>query len=238
MPIYNIEDSKFVVETISIVFDFSKELGPTDLITGIPVIGVTLLTGLDLNPSLMLYEGISIKDGKVVEQRFQKGIPGCIYSISFTVKTVGGFEYAQDTFLAVLPSAGTATPLFNPLYFTSNLYPYDYIELIQNSISILSGNLLENPHWQENLQNTFLPLYGSLAGSITYYYIPHEDIQNSITPISGTLVGGQVIYTIPHEDIKVSIAFISGTLSGTQVSYSNPHEDMQVTLTPVSGTLT
>lgn len=232
-----VQGSKYRTETISIVVSFADILPAGNAITGIPLVTVTVFSGVDPVPSNLLYGGVSIYNGITIEQRIRLGVDGCIYHITFSILTTGGDTLEKETYLAILPNEDNAIPGFFPIWLTSNLYPYTYQENITNSIGNITGRILQMPQWTEPVQASIAPLYGTLIGSSISYANPHEDVQNAISLLYGTLVGSFVLYDIPHEDIKHNIAPLYGTLVGTAVSYNNPHEDMQVSITPISGTL-
>jgi hypothetical protein len=240
VPIYNIEDSKFVVETISIVEDFSEELLGGDLITGTPTITVTLLTGIDPSPSLILYGGVSILGGKVVEQRFRQGIPGCIYTIVYTAQTVQGFEYLRERVLAVLPLEGNATPKSTSLYESSCFYPYELVESLKGSQILQSGTLrLATYSYFDGMQSSQLLTGGTYVNVVVSYNYGLDSLKGSQILTGGLLTSQSFISYSYHEDLKGQQILVSGTLvSATLITYSYDIDSLKGTQLLTGGTLT
>src|SRR5574340_326544 len=88
--------SKYVPETVSIVLSFADLLEYGEQISGIPVVTVTTESGLDPNPSNLLYQGCSVSNGNTIEQRFRLGLSGGIDTLNFAVRTTLGSALEED----------------------------------------------------------------------------------------------------------------------------------------------
>ena len=239
MPTYTLQDSKFVSETVSIVQDFSDLLVSEEVIVGTPTITITLLTGIDSNPNNLLYMGITTTTN-TVEQRFRLGVPGCIYSIVYTVVTSFPHTYEKETFLAVLPLEGSANPQFTALLETSCFYPYEVSDQLQGSQLLLSGRLAQTFYtYFEGLKGSQLLSSGVLTLVVIYYNEGPDGLQGSQILIGGTLTYQSFIpYNYDHEDLKSIQILISGTLvAGTLITYSYEVDSLQGSQLLLSGTL-
>lgn len=230
--------SKYQAETVSIVLSFADLISSGDAITGVPVVTITVASGLDGNPSNLLYQGVTVTNGNTIEQRFRLGVIGVIYTLTFTIQTVAGDTFEKECYLAILPDDDSAVPNWLPYWRSTGLYPQQVVESMQGNITLTAGRLFQNVvSFLDSLQGAISLLGGSLIGNGITYNIPHEDIQGNIALSSGTLVNNGIVYNIPHEDIRGDIAIISGTLVNTGINYNIPHEDLQGNITLVSGTL-
>lgn len=239
----NVQQSKYISDTISIVLSFADLLSPGDTISGVPVITVTVSSGVDSNPSNLLYEGVSVTQGSIVEQRFRLGVPGVIYHILYSVVTVAGETLEKDTLLAILPEGTDVTPTWMPLWETTQLYPYEY-----GPESFISYHVLTSGRLHQGLYaippEGIITRQSLLSGTLTYqntvtYVIPPESYKATQVLISGTLTyQNTVTYVIPPESIKTYHILISGTLEGSGVSYAIPYESFKATHILTGGTLT
>lgn len=235
-----IEQSKYQAETISVVTSFAGELVGGDTITGTPNITITVYTGVDSNPSALLYGTPSVSNGQVVDQKIRQGISGVIYQITFTVQTLAGQTFDKECYLAILPDEDSAVPNWLPLWETTQLYPYQSgPDAVTSSLSLTHLGLAYYVIPPEYVASTLAITSATLIvfGSLTYN-IPHEDVQSSLQVVSGTLVPfGSITYNIPYEGTTSNLAVLSGTLIATGLTYNIPHEDIQSSLTLISGTL-
>ena len=237
MTLYT-SDTKTVVETISYIGDFSDVLVSGETITSQSVT-VTVFSGNDLNPSNLLYGGITIHP-KSIEQRIRLGIPGNIYSINFIIGTSLGNTYDKVTRLAILPEDTNAIPTFIPFFETTQLYPYQESDNIQGFTLLSSGTLVQLLYAipPEDIQGRTQLTGGTFVLVLITYNIPQEDIQGSTTLFSGTLVSTNTIpYNNPHEDIKGHTIRSAGTFIGKGISYGILHEDIQGHAILTGGTL-
>lgn len=233
--------SKYVAETISVFADFSLVFPSGVTITGLPVVTITMDWGTDPTPSNTLYEGVSISNGLVVEQRIRLGIPGNIYRITTSTTASDGNIYEISTSLAILPNDGNATPTWLPLWETTQLYPYEAgpdslqgFSLLQHGRFVQSAYFIPN----EDIQGGFLPVSGILRQAGVFYDVPAEGIQGSSILFSGSMIPSNVVsYTIPYEGIKGSTVLISGTFTGHGIAYSSGPDSIQGYSILISGTL-
>lgn len=191
--------SKFVNETISIVLDFSDQLGSGETITSCTIV-VSLFTGTDTDPSNILYQ-VPLITGNIVDQKFRLGIPGCIYEIVFLTVGSLGTHAEKVTNLAILPQNSIAIPSFTVIYETSTLYPYEFSESLSNGI-----------------------LWKSAAFSNVLYHIPEEAIIGNVQWSSGGFIGGLVTYNIPPEYLSNNILWLSAQFGGVLVEYRSTPE--------------
>lgn len=237
-----ITDSKYIPETISIVISFYDILSPGDTIVGLPLVTVTVASGIDPSPSALLYLSPSVTGGYVVEQRFRLGLPGVIYKAVFSVTTHAGDILEKETYLAILPEAGTALPLWLPLWETTTLYPVNYQgEGTSGSMVFSGGSFLPAPYLLEEVSGTLLLSSGSLISIVISYVIPPEATQGTLTVTSGTLVvyvPPIISYNYSYEASQGSMALVSGTLVVVVINYAYSYEASQGTLTFTAGTLT
>lgn len=234
-----VSESKYRAETISIIVSFSDLLPSGTTIIGAPVITVTLDTGLDPNPSNILYQGVTITNGNTIEQRFRLGVIGCIYQINFSVTNNAGQTFDKDSYLAILPDDNNAVPAWLPLWETTQLYPYQQLESANSFVYWNSGTLRQQVYdfGPEGDKSFILWVGGTLVTFGISYNNPHEDIKGFTQWISGTLTPVGIIYNNPHEDLKAGVAWISGTLIGAGLFYANPHEDLKGNILWIGGTL-
>ena len=228
--------SKFVNETIPIVFDFSDQLSSGESVSSC-TITVSLFTGIDNNPSNILYH-TPIITGNVVEQNVRLGIPGCIYEISFLAIGSSGTHCEKCTNLAILPQVGNAIPNYTWVWLNTYYYPYEYAEGLVPHITLIGGNTLLNPSWTESLSPTIQLIAGSLFGGQVTYSIPFDSLAPSVSLINGSLFGGEVDYSIPAEGLECFVALLSGSLFGGEIDYNIPAEGLIPSITLISGTLT
>ncbi len=239
MPNLYVSESKRQIENISYFGDFRSDLVSGETITS-QTVTISVLSGIDPSPSSMLIGGIAIHNGNILEQHIGQGVPGVIYDIVFSIVTSLGNDYNRTTRLAVLPNVTGATPVFNLRYYTSDLYPYEYLESVQSDIYPYYFHLLLNPRWTESIKNAISPVVGSMPiGAIYYKNYQPEKIQPAIAPYRAVLVANSAVpYNNPHEDIKNNIAAISVTLTKGQVFYVNYQpENIKPAIAPQGGTL-
>jgi hypothetical protein len=236
-----VQGSKYKAETISIIMSFADVLASGDSITGTPQITITVYTGIDFNPSILLYQGPTVTNGNTVEQRIRLGIPGVIYHILFTIQTVHGDTFDKESYLAILPEDNVAVPLWLPLWESTTLYPYQLEDSLTGTTEVISGDLRQTviPSGPDYVQSFQLLVGGTLIQSGILYSLGLEKLQGTTNLVGGTFdFYNTILYAIPHEDVKGAIALLGGTLLQSGIAYSIPHEDIQSTTTLVSGTLT
>lgn len=235
-----VQASKYESETISIIISFADVISAGDSITGVPVITPTVATGVDTNPSSILYEGVSVINGTAVEQRIRLGIPGAIYSILFTVATAAGDTLEKECYLAILPNTDSAVPNWLPLWESTQLYPIQATENIWGTSLLLSGTLqvIVIPYsYEESTQGTSSLFTGILHVVALPYSYSYEATQGSIVFNSGTLQVVIITYAY-EEDLKGNAAFLSGTLQVVIITYNYSYEAIQGSSSFTSGTLT
>lgn len=236
MAALSIHEPKMVVDVVPAFFDFSADLLPGETIST-AVATVTVHTGIDPSPSLLLYQVVTII-GSVCEQKIQKGLIGVVYDVLMTIVTSTARIVEQVTRIAILPEANPAVPVYLPLYFTSRPYPVDVTEMFTANISMLGGHSLLNPYTIEFITASTSMKSGSLFGSSVTYNNPHEDIQAFILMLDGSLFGGSVTYNNPADGLLGNTNMLDGSLFGGLVSYANPHEDIQAATIMLDGNLT
>lgn len=233
-----VEGSKYQVETISIVQSFLDMMEAGDSITGTPTISVTVSSGIDPTPSLILYEGVTVTNGNTVEQRFRTGIPGVIYHITFTILTAYGYNLDKSCYLAILPEDGIAIPNFLPLWESTQLYPIYAVEQYKAQLSLTGGGLIiiVIPYSFLDSYQTSLSLLSGNLHNIVVPYSLSEQYKASLLLSSGTLVEIVIPYAL-SEQYKTSLALISGTLTVVVIPYSL-YDSYQTSLSLTSGSLT
>lgn len=237
------QDSKYKPETVSIVLSFADILAPGDSITGIPIITVSVDSGIDANPSNLLYLGCSVINGTSIEQRFRLGIPGVIYQINFSVGTTQGDILDKECFLAILPDEGGAIPNWLPLWETTQLYPIDMQQDFYQTPApqLTAGTLIVviiNYGEKDSYTSHSPVFYSGTLLSIVVPYSEFDSYKTSPTFFSGTLVVVVINYSNDYDTYKSQVAVISGTLVVVVISYNNDHDSYQTpTVTFASGTL-
>lgn len=244
-----VTEPKSVLEVLPYVFNFTDLLLPGDSVSGSNIIvTVTVLSGIDPSPSLMLYNLPNVS-GNVITQNIQAGVPGNIYELTLQTNTVAGYILEKTTRIAVYPLPDNVTPIFTPTVFTSDPYPYWYQEFYRSGIPTFLGGLLVPANYiygnyiPEQYKAVVPTFVGGtfILGLITYSNWPPEKYQSLIpTVVGGTFILGNVIYPnyIP-EQYKTSIAWTGGTLVVGNVIYSNyiPEQYQSLIPTFVGGTL-
>jgi hypothetical protein len=231
--------SKYVSETISIIVDFADVLPAGQAIQGTPTVSIALDTGDDPTPASILYLGVSITNGTIVEQRFRLGVPGVIYEITWQIASTSNEVFEKTTYLAILPNIGSVAPNHQYLFLTSELYPLQTQDAIVSILQPQNGLFAIGQTWNtEILQVSFSPQNGTLIPAQLFYVEPPEGIQISLLLQNGTFVVGQLFYTTQPEQIKISFAPLDGTLTPGQVFYTSPAETFQVGFSPQNGTFT
>ena len=238
--LHYIQDTKYVAETISFIVPFSDMLQGADTITGIPIVTVSVFSGLDPNPSLLLYQGAQVHTGNTVEQRIWNGVAGVLYIINIKVNTTQGKTYEKECYLGIIEQVGTSSSQVITFYYTSRPYPIEYAEGAMSDIALSYFHLLLNPRWTESVKTNIATRDSLLyIGAIYYNNYPPEQLKSNITPMQGYLIANTAInYNNPHEDLKNNIAAISGTLQVVQVFYTTyVPEQLKSNIAPQSGTL-
>lgn len=231
-----VQASKYNVETISIVVSFSDVIPSGDTITGTPTITVTLFTGFDTNPSGILYQGTTTLNN-TVEQRFRLGIPGNIYQILYKVVTNHGAVFEKECTLAILPEEGVIFPEFFESWQSTQLYPYQFMESLQTTLTFQGGRFSINYSYSESIKTSLSFTAGTLRPVALPYSYGHEDLKTSMLWTAGDLHTVALPYSYGHEDIKTGLAWITGTLVVVALPYSYRFEAIQTSTTFVSGTL-
>lgn len=227
--------SKFVNETISIVFNFSDVLKSGEVVNSCTIV-VSLFTGIDTNPSNILYQ-VPLISGASVDQKFRLGIPGCIYEIYFLAFGSLGTRAEKTTNLAILPQDGTAIPSFTVIYETSCLYPYEFTDSLQSGITWSHG-FLGYSIPIEILSSSISFVSGVIGGTAISYNIPGEYLSSGIIWVSGIINGTAISYGIPPENISSGVSWISGLINGSSISYLVPVEYIQSSISWASGSIT
>jgi hypothetical protein len=237
LSILYVSESKQLAETISFFGDFADVLLSGETLTSYTVT-VNLVSGVDPNPSNMLYEGIEVHNNTYIEQRIRLGIVGCIYDIVFTVGTNLSNEYIKFTRLVILPNYLPANSQYTNAWLTSWRYPYNFLDSMQGAVDVTAGSLWYQPSYAEGMQGGITIITGNLSqGSVNYTYVP-EGMQGSVSVTSGILTQVVVTYNAVQEAIQGGVAILYGNLYQSQVSFTNPPDSMQGGVIIVSGTLT
>lgn len=218
------------------VVSFLDMLSTGETIVGTPIVTVTVATGLDSNPSNILYESVSVSQGAVIEQRFRLGVVGVIYQINFSVQTTLSNTLEKDCYLAILPDDDNAVPTYLPLLETSTLYPYYLSDSFLGGIT-WSFAKLQGIYTQDSMSTSVLFIGGSLFGTAALYTIPSDNMKTSILWTLGYLSGNPVSYSITHDDLKTQVAWLSGSLYGTGVSYSYSGDYLKTSVSWISGSV-
>lgn len=237
-PLLYVSETKRYSETISYFGDFRDVLSSGETITS-QLVTITCISGDDPDPSAMLYSGIEVHNGNVIEQRIEEGVIGAIYDILFTVGTSLNNTFQKFTRLVILPDNLTAEQQHTTFWFTTYNYPYNAVadSLIQTA-GLSGGAFWYNPYWAEGMQGTAALLSGSLFVGATFYTAVAEAIQGDSSLGGGTLVLSATYYTIPQEDaIQGNAALLNGSLQQGQVSYTTPQDSIQGDASLNSGTL-
>ncbi|HEY9663702.1 MAG TPA: hypothetical protein V6C65_35080 [Allocoleopsis sp.] len=229
--------SKYVSETISIFVDFADTLPAGQTIQGAPVVSVALDTGDDPTPASILYLGVSVTNGTIVEQRFRLGVPGVIYEITWQIISTSNEVFEKTTYLAILPNIGSVAPNHQYLFLTSDLYPLQAQDSFQSSFQALSGQFWLNPTDLEKFKTYIQLSDGSFWLAQLFYTNPVEQFQAIFTPQDGlwTPVGSQS-YTCPAEKFQASFAPLAGTFVEAQVFYTTKTDEFKAFFTPLNGT--
>lgn len=227
--------SKFVNETISIVFDFSDQLRPGETISSCTIV-VALFTGIDSDPSDILYQ-IPLIVGNTVDQKFKLGVPGCIYEISFLVIGSLGTRGNKTTELAILPQSGIAIPSFTIIYETSCLYPYEFLDTLTSGVQIVTGSLgyigLPDP------LTSYIALDNcSVVGNLVTYTSGPDSLTSTPLWFLGTVGGAVVSYQVPAENLQANVSWISSSVTGSFISYKIPTENLRSNVVWYSGSVT
>lgn len=231
--------SKYVSETISIIADFSDVLAPFETIQGVPTVTVSLETGEDPTPANILYLGVLVHNGKIVEQRFKLGVPGTIYEITFQIVSNLFHTFEKTVYLAILPSLQATPPENIFIYLTSTLYPI-VAEDGYRGIDPIAARGLFMPKETEDYQCPNPQVISGMLINEVIRYIQPPDNYSGVTPqtISGTLVNEVIRYTQPSDNYKAAVATLSGTLVLVIIRYTQP-ADTYSGITPIllGGTL-
>ena len=243
-----VTEPKSVLEVLPYVFNFRDLLLPGDSILGTEiVVTVTVLSGIDNSPSLMLF-GLPNVSGNKITQNIQAGVPGVIYELTLSSNTVNGYIVEKTTRISVYPLPDNVTPTFTPTFLTSHHYPYWYEEAYKAGIPTFLGGVLVPANFiytcpPEQYRSGIPLLTGGtfILGLVTYgNYIPEQYQSLVPTFIGGTLTIGNFVYSnyIP-EQYRTSIAWTGGTLTIGNVVYGDyvPEQYQSLIPTFVGGTL-
>lgn len=231
--------SKYVSETISIIVDFADVLPAGQTIQGTPTVNVALDTGDDPTPASILYLGVSVTNGTIVEQRFRLGVPGVIYEITWQVVSTSNEVFEKTTYLAILPNIGSVAPNHQYLFLTSELYPLQVQDSFSISFISQNGTFTIGQTWEtEEFQVSFLPQNGLFTPEQVFYTSTPDQFQVSFSVNDGTFTVGQLFYTSTPDQFQVSFAPLNGTFTEGQVFYTNPAETFAVSFQPTDGTFT
>lgn len=233
---YNlISQSKYKDETISITMDFADLLKPGEVVSTCAFY-ITVITGIDSNPTGILYQTY-VPSGTKVDQKFRLGVIGVIYEIVFQVLGTAGSIVDKTTSLAILPQDGNAIPEFTFIYLTSYQYPYNLQDGLNTYMVPHMGRAFG--YLPEGLNSNCMPSRGSMFGGQKNYNIPPEGINViAIAPTMGSIFGSQVNYGnyIP-EGLNGFCAPIQGSMFGSSLSYNVPADGINGSMTPTSGTI-
>ena len=229
--------SKYVSETISIIVDFADVLPVGQTIQGTPTVSIALDTGDDPTPANILYLGISVTNGTIVEQRFRLGIPGVIYEITWQIISTSNEVFEKTTYLAILPNIGSVAPNHQYLFLTSELYPLQVQDAFSVSYQVLNGIWYIGQTWQtEKFQVSFSALNGLFTPGQVFYTSTPDQFKVLFAVNNGTFMVGQLFYSSTPDQFKVDFAPLNGTLVEGQVFYTSPAEKFQVFFQPLNGT--
>jgi hypothetical protein len=223
--------SKLIGERVTVIFDFVDQLDWGEAVLEASV-SISVLVGLDNNPSDLLYLS-AVFDGRLVRQQIWHGLPGVIYQIKCSVLGTSGSEYSKLVKLAILPDVSELPPL-NALYLTSRPYPIVSVEGIISTEAPQHGFMMEMS--VEQILSSFLVLQGDLYGGLKAFTAPVEAIDSSFAVMEGFLYGGLVSFS-NTEAINSDSLVVSGDLYGGLVEYSF-NESLDSSFTVVSGALT
>lgn len=217
--------------------DFADVLPAGQTIQGTPAVNVALDTGDDPTPASILYLGVSVTNGTIVEQRFRLGVPGVIYEITWQVVSTSNEVFEKTTYLAILPNIGSVAPNHQYLFLTSDLYPLQAQDSFQSFFQALSGQFWLNPTDLESFKTYIQPFDGSFWLAQLFYTNPVEQFQVAFLPQDGlwTPVGSQS-YICPAEEFQASLAPLAGTFVEAQVFYTTKTDEFKAFFTPLNGT--
>ena len=245
---HRIHDSKYRLEIVSFVWDFSEHFNPGDTILGTPSVVILVSSGDDTNPGDMIFNSPVVTGGTIVSQQIRRGIPGTIYTVTITVSTVQGDVFEDLAYLAILPLDQLA---FNTILQTM-LYPIEMVyERLTSTISLISGKfgpfIIMVP---EAITSSITFISGILFGRPLNYLMTvlaiqsaggingNEAITATIKLLTGILFNyGSAYYNMIAEGVTASITLISGTLFGSPVTYDMKEEAIISSITLLSGTL-
>lgn len=231
--------SKYVSETISVIVDFADVLSAGQTIQGTPVVSVALDTGYDPTPANILYLGISVTNGTVVEQRFRLGVPGVIYELTWQIVSTSSEVFEKTTYLAILPNIGSVAPNHQYLFLTSDLYPLQAQDSLSVSFVSQNGTFTIGQTWETDVfQVSFLPQDGLFTLGQIFYVSTPDQFQVSFSVGNGTFTIGQLFYTSTPDQFQISFAPLNGTFTEGQVFYTSPAETFSVSFQPTDGTFT
>ena len=235
--IYFVEQEKYRTECISIFFNFTDVLAG-DTISGVGTITVTVFTGIDASPSLILYKLPLTSLGTLIEQKVYLGIPGTIYDITCSVTTVGGKVWEKHCNLAILPNDGNAVPSYQEIWETSNLYPYELWESLKGFTQLMGGTLRTTVFsYTDSLKGFTTFLGGTLLTPPTQQYTWNENLKGNTQIIGGTLLNPPTQQYTYYESLKGGIAVVGAILTpGSGINYTY-YESLKGTTTVTGGTL-
>lgn len=94
--------SKYITDTINVVFDFTSRLAIGETITS-QVCTCTVFSGLDSTPGSVI-NGAATVSGTQVTQSVKGGVVGVLYNIQCVVTTSASQTLTMQGYLAILPS--------------------------------------------------------------------------------------------------------------------------------------
>lgn len=233
-----VSETKRQAETISYFGDFRDELAVGETLTSYTVT-ITCISGIDTNPSAMLYGGIDLHNNStVIEQRIKQGVIGAIYDILFTVGTSLSNTYQKVTRLVILPNNITANQSHTTWWLTSWNYPYNAGDSMQGFSAFSGGNnLWLQPYFFDGAITSVSIQGGNLSvGSVFYTCVP-DSMKGSSTILSGTLTLVLITYTCVPDSMKGNTAIISGNLFQGMVFYTTPPDAIKGNVSILSGAL-
>lgn len=230
--------SKLVGERITVRFDFNDVLDWGETITAQSV-GVSVISGTDSLPSLLLYKTATAVQ-TVVSQQIHAGLPGVLYKLTCQVTGSTGQIYCKESNLAVLPSNHLNPPIIGTA-LTSRVYPVEAIDSIEaQSLLIIRGQFVNRN--EDSLAANMLQVVDAIiwGGQVLYSHPPEDAVNTSLSVIDSIIWGGQVLATGGPDAISVSqLLVVDAIIWGDIIVYEHPDEDaISGSLSVISGSLT
>lgn len=88
-------------EVKAVRFDFSKEVSTGATLQGTPTVTVSVVSGVDNNPSAVLFSP-AVVSGREVVQVVHPGVVGCKYKLRATVGDSTGLTHGMSAYLQVV----------------------------------------------------------------------------------------------------------------------------------------